>query len=506
MTLALVVATAVDGSSAPTAGLVLPASRRTRVFDRLLGQLRGFRLGMRVIARPEFAAGIDETGTTVLTSPDLVQDLREVGQLARRAQAPLLICAGDLIAHDDALASLVNGGGRDTRALVTGRLPATDAASAVRVESGRVVSAGSPYHRVSSPNMAACGVLRVAEADLPQLAKTADELIAFVERAGETGDRRGQDAVTLLLVGLVRAGTPVVAHDIGALHAGRATGTNHAAALARALGDVDEDRVRLDAAVKSDDGFFTTFCVSSYSRYIARWAARIGLSPNAVTCVNLLIACAAAAAFGLGTRMALVAGALLLYVAFVLDCVDGQLARYARKFSKIGGWLDATGDRAKEYIAYAGLAVGSTVAGHGDVWDLAVAAMVLQTLRHVVDFSYNASPRRATPAMAGPSLDRPDDGAGGDDDGSATAGPPLEEENSADPGAAVIRLSERIEKRPLLWWAKKIIVLPIGERFAIIALTAAVAVPRVTFIALLAWGGLAACYSLSGRVLRSLMR
>ena len=51
------------------------------------------------------------------------------------------------------------------------------------------------------------------------------------------------------------------------------------------LPSVDEDRVLLDSAVKAIDGFFTTFFVSPYSKYIARWAARRGLTPNQVTTV-----------------------------------------------------------------------------------------------------------------------------------------------------------------------------------------------------------------------------
>ena len=46
----------------------------------------------------------------------------------------------------------------------------------------------------------------------------------------------------------------------------------------------------------------------------------------------------------------------------------------------------------------------------------------------------------------------------------------------------------------------------IGERFALIALTAAFFNAEVTFISLLVWGGIAACYTLTGRVLRSLAR
>ena len=77
----------------------------------------------------------------------------------------------------------------------------------------------------------------------------------------------------------------------------------------------DEDRLLLDSAVKSTDGFFTTFFVSPYSKHIARWAARRGLTPNQVTTVSMLIGVLAAAAFATGERWGLIAGAVLLQIA-----------------------------------------------------------------------------------------------------------------------------------------------------------------------------------------------
>jgi hypothetical protein len=52
-------------------------------------------------------------------------------------------------------------------------------------------------------------------------------------------------------------------------------------------------------------------------------------------------------------------------------------------------------------------------------------------------------------------------------------------------------------------WVKRVLVFPIGERFAVISLTAALFSPRTTFVVLLAWGALAAGYGLVGRLLRS---
>src|SRR3954453_11521062 len=114
----------------------------------------------------------------------------------------------------------------------------------------------------------------------------------------------------------------------------------------------EEAAALLKSAVKASDGFFTTFFVSPYSKYIARWCARRGFTPNQITTVSLLIGLAAAVAFATGERAGLIAGAVLLQLAFTTDCVDGQLARYTRTFSKLGAWLDSVFDRSKEYLAF----------------------------------------------------------------------------------------------------------------------------------------------------------
>ncbi len=118
----------------------------------------------------------------------------------------------------------------------------------------------------------------------------------------------------------------------------------------QAVAAVDDEAVRLKSAVKSRDGFFTTHFISPYSRYIARWCARRGLTPNQVTTASLLTALIAAACAATGTRPGFVAAGVLLIASFVLDCVDGQIARYALKYSTLGAWLDATFDRAKESL------------------------------------------------------------------------------------------------------------------------------------------------------------
>jgi hypothetical protein len=326
-----------------------------------------------------------------------------------------------------------------------------------------------------------------------------------------------EDAAALALVGMVRSGTHVGVNHLRRLFWARPLSAGAAARAEVDIRDYDEDKVLLDSAVKASDGFFTTFFVSTYSRYIARWAAHRGFTPNQVTSVSLLIGFLAAGAFATGERWGLIAGAILLQAAFTTDCVDGQLARYTRTFSKLGAWLDSIFDRTKEYACFAGLAIGSSQAGD-PVWTLACTALILQTARHFSDFSFGAGQSRLIGDIEQPPLERSGDAAllAAAERRAARAAEGLSAEPTAPQPAApqpprsfprrVLRAWHTIDRLPGVRWVKKMAAFPIGERFAAISLTAALFDPRVTFVVLLSWGGFAVLYTLSGRVLRSIAR
>ncbi|MEU9223956.1 DUF5941 domain-containing protein [Streptomyces massasporeus] len=273
-----------------------------------------------------------------------------------------------------------------------------------------------------------------------------------------------------ILTALDADGTGVHRPELGSLVAAVPADPQARNEARQAVADVDDEAVRLKSAVKARDGFFTTYCISPYSRYIARWCARRGLTPNQVTTASLITALIAAACAATGTRGGFVAAGVLLIASFVLDCTDGQLARYSLQYSTLGAWLDATFDRAKEYAYYAGLALGAARGGD-DVWALTLGAMVLQTCRHVVDFSFNEANHDATA--------------------------------NTSPTAA---LSDKLDSVGWTVWVRRMIVLPIGERWAMIAVLTAVTTPRITFYALLIGCAFAATYTTAGRVLRSLTR
>lgn len=515
-----------------------------------------------VVTRPAWEADVRAAvDSEVRSSPSLAADLELIAELADAGgDGGLVVMYGDMVTHGEALAGLLADPRVATGILAGGR--GRPMVFRIRARRGRVISAGSPYHSVHRPTAAFLGALKVSPADLAALAGVARTLAPlaaeppaswleelerkeqswrqglaraaaadepasdFDDTAEELEDEAEEpevvvlsdedearlrhrlaaapdDAAALLLVGLVRHGTMLTGSYARKLFWTRPLSSQAAAEAERDIAGIDEDRVLLDSAVKGSDGFFTTFFVSPYSKYIARWAARRGFTPNQVTTVSVLIGLAAAIAFATGERWGLITGAVLLQLAFTTDCVDGQLARYTRTFSKLGAWLDSVFDRTKEYLAFGGLAIG---AGRMDdpVWVLACAAITLQTVRHMSDFSFGGSQRDAIQSTAQPPVGQALDSAGAAAEarrnGKVEIAAPVERSLPD----RVLGAWHAIDRAPGVRWLKKMVAFPIGERFAVISLTAALFTPRVTFIALLAWGGLAALYTQTGRVLRTL--
>lgn len=89
--------------------------------------------------------------------------------------------------------------------------------------------------------------------------------------------------------------------------------------------------------------------------------SKIGLTPDLVTWIGLVINFAAAAVIALGH---LLTGGILLLVAGLFDILDGALARYANKTTTFGAILDSTFDRLSEAALLCGLLVYSVLNGH----------------------------------------------------------------------------------------------------------------------------------------------
>ena len=320
-----------------------------------------------------------------------------------------------------------------------------------------------PRHRVAVGD----GVVSVQARSRPALVAALDALQGrTTPDVGVGGFSRDGDLRDIVAELGPDAGVVVV--DTAPLVVAVARDEADAARLRSSLVEVDEEAVRLRQAVKARDGFFTTFFVSRYSPYIARWCARRGITPTQVTAASSVLALVAAALCATGASSAYVAAALVLQASFVLDCVDGQLARYSLLFSRHGSWLDSMADRTKEYAVFAGLAVGSARDGE-PVWALAAAALAFQTVRHFLHFGYSESE---------------------DVDGFGTS--PSTNVRYSETGWSV--------------WLRRTAVLPIGERWLLISVVTALWGPRAVFTVLLVTGGFAFAYAAAGRLRRSRRR
>lgn len=107
---------------------------------------------------------------------------------------------------------------------------------------------------------------------------------------------------------------------------------------------------RLDAAQKPGTGVpaYTRWVNRRLARLATAVAQRLGMSPNVLSLVSLLVSFAGIACLvALGPVSPALGGvltALLLAAGYVLDSADGQLARLTGRQSIAGEWLDHTLD------------------------------------------------------------------------------------------------------------------------------------------------------------------
>jgi len=332
------------------------------------------------------------------------------------------------------------------------------------VRASKVVSASSESHSCTEVNRVFTGAIRLSKKQEPEIKQ--------VLQAAVAKNAKGH-ALDLLLVALVRSTIRVDAVELVAAPFVRSEDPEVRAATAKQLSNLKIPRLRLKLANRANDGFFSVFVLRRFSKVLTWVAVKIGATPNQVTLLSFAIGLYAAYLFALGDTWSLIGGAILLQVSIIVDCVDGELARYTRKFSELGAWLDAITDRVKEYAVFLGLAYGAFTQNGQNLWLLAAVLMVIQTFRHLSDYNFS----QVVKARAAEEIPVPVDFMAPWDGITAK----LEEiDYEADPDAPA---SSYMKKR-IRYWLGKIIIFPIGERWLAISFTAAVGGALFTFTVL----------------------
>ena len=334
----------------------------------------------------------------------------------------------------------------------------TDSADTL-VRATQVVSASSASHKPTEANRVFAGAIRLSKRQAPEITKALEEAI--------TRSAKGH-ALDLLLVAIVRATIRVDAVELVEAPFARSEDEKVRADTTKTLSKIKMPMLRLKLANRANDGFFSVFFLRRVSKLLTWAAVKIGATPNQVTIASFAIGLYAAYLFAQGDSWSLIGGAILLQVSIIVDCVDGEIARYTRKFSELGAWLDAITDRVKEYAVFLGLAYGAFVHNGQNLWVLAALLMAIQTFRHLSDYNFS----QVVKARAAEQIPVPVDFMAEWDGITAQ----MEELDSDDEHA--------FTKRRIRYWLGKIVIFPIGERWLAISFTAAVGGALFTLTAL----------------------
>ncbi|MGW2703276.1 CDP-alcohol phosphatidyltransferase family protein [Streptomyces sp. NPDC001340] len=136
---------------------------------------------------------------------------------------------------------------------------------------------------------------------------------------------------------------------------------------------------------KKRDAWWTVLLVDPVATPLVRQVAkRTRITPNQITWGALLLGLVAAGCFAQGEWQWLIAGAVVYHLSFILDCMDGKVARLTGQGSVFGAWLDYIFDRIR-VMACAVALMGGQYHRTGNtlyIW-LAAAVVFLDGLRYL---------------------------------------------------------------------------------------------------------------------------
>jgi phosphatidylglycerophosphate synthase len=137
---------------------------------------------------------------------------------------------------------------------------------------------------------------------------------------------------------------------------------------------LDEVRAR---TCKDRDSWWTVLLVDPLAVRLVRLVAPYRwITPNRLTTAAFVLGLGAAACFWQQSRVWLIAGALLFHASFVLDCMDGKVARLTGNGSVFGAWMDYVFDRFRVVVCTVGL-MGGQYVRTGSVGYLLVGGLVI---------------------------------------------------------------------------------------------------------------------------------
>src|SRR5690625_1042140 len=228
------------------------------------------------------------------------------------------------------------------------------------------------------------------------------------------------------------------------------------------------------------DGLVSTLFLRKLSLRVSKGAVFLGVSPNFLTLLSCFIAFIAAVLLARDQFLGVAAVAMCL--SLVLDCSDGEVARFTHQSTVVGGWLDAFTDRIKEHSIIVGLALGAATRSE-PAWFVAAVALSLITARHLANFAFIETLLRFQKIHNAEKRERSEN---------------LEE--------AVARWAKErpgLRQTSLFGWISRVLHAPVSERWTVLIVIALVFNARTALVAYSTYVGLSLILTCLGWVRRT---
>jgi phosphatidylglycerophosphate synthase len=148
-------------------------------------------------------------------------------------------------------------------------------------------------------------------------------------------------------------------------------------------GSFSKDDVR--RTFKARDAWWTVLLVDPLAAPVVRFLANhTRVTPNQLSSVAFVLGLGSAGAFLAADYKWLVVGAVLFYLAFYVDCLDGKIARLKGTGSTWGQWLDFIFDRIRIFCCILALIVGQYLrTGEAVFLIVGMTAVFIECLRYI---------------------------------------------------------------------------------------------------------------------------
>ncbi len=152
---------------------------------------------------------------------------------------------------------------------------------------------------------------------------------------------------------------------------------------------MNEKLKRLWATKNKNDEWWSSFVTAPiailFNFFVVDWK---WLTPNLLTLFSFLVACVSVALIVVGGQTAFYFAAALIHFSHVLDCMDGQMARYRMTTSRSGGFWDKMTDQIQVMLWFGAVGFAAESQTHSVLpIFLAFAGVAFYSLRGYIKYT-----------------------------------------------------------------------------------------------------------------------